>query len=131
MEEMSEGERLRVFQQFRSGGAGVAETPFPAVRLDLVRQRGKFLRLFLAEILHGARRFEERDHVVDRADVFLQFRQKRVRGGLFAGGPDGVDSRLCNGLEVLASRRCGDHGFCGFDEFLFRHFEGFLSGLVV
>ena len=87
-------------------------------------QRGKFFRLRFAEVLHGTRRFEERDHLVDRADVFLQFRQQGVRGGFFSGGPDGVDPRLRNGLEVLAARRRRDHGFCGFDEFLFRHFGG-------
>ena len=44
----SAAERLRVFDELRSGGAGRTETPFPAVGLRLARQRGELFRLFRA-----------------------------------------------------------------------------------
>ena len=119
-------EGFRVLQQFRAGGAGGAETPLAAVGLDLFAQGFQLLGLFLAEVFDGLRGTEETERVVDGADVFLQFLQERLRGGLLAVFSDGVKLGLGGAFEFLAARFGRDQGAGGFDEFLFRHGWGLL-----
>ena len=123
MERVS-GEIRRVLQQFGSGRAGRAETPLAAVGLHLFRLGVELLGLLLAEILDSAGRTEERERIVDRADVVLQFLQKCLGCGLLAVLSDGVESRLGGGFEFLAAGRRGDERAGSFDEFLFRHGRG-------
>ena len=79
---------IPVLQDLRAGGAGGAEAPLAAVRLDLAALREHRLGLFRAEMRFGGGRSEESEHVVDRADVVLEFIQEGFRGGFLPGGPD-------------------------------------------
>jgi len=86
-----------------------------------MRQRGELFGLFRAEILHRSVRFEERDHVVDRADVFLQLRQQGSRRAFLLRGTDGVQPFLRDVFEVLAAGRRDDQRLDGLDEFSLVH----------